>query len=208
MRVSIYLTRILRKVLAVVWAASVVFAASADHEMVEMDFKTTVQKQLNRPGILDALRQAKSVSVQMINYAKDPRGSVIDERAIRANSKAVKLTPDQRASLLAMLSDDVEYQETLATCDCHFDPQMRVSFDASTPLQHYDILLSGMSHGEIGAYVNAKPTAYARTWTFIPRYLDLIASVFPDCAELPRLRELHKERLQMMANQATPAAAL
>ncbi len=183
----------LLQLLATVCAVYVILTASAKAESVEWEFQTTVFKQLSQPGVLDALRSAKSISVQMIEYSRNARGSALVEGAFTSTSKAVVLTSEQRAILLALVSDEVEYQETRANCDCIFDPQMRVSFEAGTPIRHYDILLSGLSHGEIGAYENAKPVAIARTWTFIPRYLDLIADTFPDYEQLPRLQRHYKE---------------
>jgi hypothetical protein len=75
-------------------------------------------------------------------------------------------------------------------------------FDVGNPKKHYDIFFSGFSHGEIRVVEAKKEIAYARTWRFIPAYLDFLDQVFPDSAITSMLHEFHQYRMTELANQA------
>ena len=168
-------------------------------------FPTSVEKQLSEKGVLSAYESADSVAVQLISTPSGQKmieGGEIVERIIQPESQFIVLTEEQKRLLGLALADSTSYLESRVYCLCIFQPQLRVVFDVGNPKQHYDIFLSGFSHGEIRVVEAKKEIAYARTWRFIPAYLEFLDQVFPDSAITSMLHEFHQYRMTELANQA------
>ncbi|MFA5058052.1 MAG: hypothetical protein WC485_08060 [Opitutaceae bacterium] len=169
------------------------------------DFQTSVRKQLATAGVLDAYQASDSITVQLISSLADHNATIsgkIFEDIIKPESEKIVLNREQRRLLFDVLSEDTTYTESLATCLCFFEPQLRVTFDEAGSKKHYDIFLSGVSHGEIQVIQGGRQVAYARTWHFIPEYLDFLDRVFPGREVNKLLRLYHENRMKGLANQA------
>ncbi len=163
------------------------------------DFPTSVSKQLAEAGVLDAFRTAESISVQLISSPLNKNATVGGRIAldiIHPESKRIEPTPKQRDLLSAVFSEDTTYLESLAACQCFFTPQLRVTFQSGEPRKHYNILLSGVSHGEIQVIEDERMVAYARTWRFIPPYLAFMDQVFPHHNITEMLHRFHDQSLR------------
>ena len=179
---------------------------SGSGDVIMMEFPTSVRQQLAEPGVLRAFQSAASVSVQLISSpdnqnAIDDEGK-IQEGIIHLESERRMLSSEERQLLFRVLSEDTPYEESRAPCLCFFTPQLRAAFDDPRTKKHYDVFLSGVSHGEIRATEGGREVAYTRSWRFIPRYLILMDRLFPDHSITKMLHEYHQSRMKTLAKQA------
>jgi len=174
-------------------------------ELVEMEFQTSPRKQLSKPGVLAAFQSAVSIEVQLISSPDDQNavdcGKIL-ESVLRSESAKKTLTAEERKLLLDVLSEDTTYKESLATCGCYFTPQLRVTFEDPTSKKHYDIFISGVSHGEIQAIEAGHLLAFTTSGSFIPRYLLFMDRLYPQHSITEMLHEYDKQRMKSRANQA------
>jgi hypothetical protein len=167
--------------------------------LIEMkDFTTSVRRQLDDAGVLKAFESARKITVQLVWSDEEaaPRDEIAEER-LQARSPVLELSATQRAFLFKALSENSDYRESMAPCLCEFQPQLRVAFLSGTPEGRYDILFSGISHGEIQAFRNKHLTAYARTNHFVPAYLFFLDAVFPNHELTKMLHEFQKTRKEV-----------
>jgi hypothetical protein len=181
-------------------------APSAD--IIEMgEFTTSVKRQLEKEDILQAYSAARKVTVQLVWSDQDaaPEAEISEER-IQSRSSKLELDSTQRSLLLNALREDSDYGESIASCLCEFQPQLRVVFHSGKPEVRYDILVSGISHGEVQAFRNGHLKAYARTSHFIPALLGFLAVTFPNHELTKMLIEVQKLR-KKAANQSPEPTA-
>jgi hypothetical protein len=175
-----------------------------------LDFPTSVRKQLSAPGVLEAFEAAESITVQLISSPEDKNATEegkIAEGIIRSESNPATLTTEQRHLLSAVFSEDTTYREIRGPCFCFFTPQLRVTFDGAKSQKHYEMFLSGVSHGEIRVIEGGREIAQTRSWKFIPQYLVFMDRMFPNHTITRMLHEYHEQRLKYLANQAREATA-
>jgi hypothetical protein len=171
--------------------------------LIEMkDFTTSVKRQLEESGVLKAFETSKKITVQLVWSDEEaaPHGEIAEER-IQSRSATLELHSAQRALLFKALSETSDYRESIASCMCEFQPQLRVAFYSGTPEVRYDILLSGVSHGEVQAFRDKQLKAYARTSHFVAAYLNFLDAIFPEHELTTMLHQFHKNRKG--ANQST-----
>ena len=161
----------------------------------EMSFNTSVRRQMAKAGILKAYRLAKEVTVQLVwsDSEAAPDGKIAEEK-IQSKSEKLELSVTQKELLFKVLSVDKDYKESRAPCLCEFQPQLRIVFQSGTPEVRYDILLSGISHGEIQAFRAKEMKAYARTSNFVPVSLDFLDEMFPKHELTKMLHQFQENR--------------
>lgn len=172
-------------VLVVAWLQAVAVAASGGESkagiVTMVDFTTSVRRQMQRNGLLDALIAAPTVQGRLVSSVTDPApDGVIVEPAIHAKSAVISLTDAQRVVLWSVFSDDGDYEESMAPCLCEFQPQLRITFASSENAGvSHDILVGATSHGEIQAFTGGHLVTYARTQRFVPAFLAFLETAFP-----------------------------
>ena len=168
-------------------------------QRVEMEwfteFTTSVKRQLEKEGVLKAFYSASKITVQLVWSDKDAseNGMIMEER-IQSKSAPLELNATHRKLLAGIFDENTDYQESNASCLCIFQPQLRIVFFSKDNKTRHDILISGISHGEIQTFKNKKLMAYARCGHFIPAYLKFMDFVFPD-HELTKMLHQHIETL-------------
>jgi len=157
-------------------------------------FTTSVKRQLRKEGFLKAYDSATKITVQLVwsDEAASKLGLIVEER-IQSKSASLKLSADHKKLLAAVINEDTNYTESDLNCDCIFQPQLRVVFFSETNETRYDILISGVLHGEIQAFRNKQKEAYARCGHFKPAYLKFLDTVFPN-HELTKMLHQHNEQ--------------
>lgn len=188
---------LLLPILGITAAAQKSSAPVETREVVEMELQTSPRNQLSKPGVLAAFQSAVSISIQLIS-CPDNQNAIecgkIQENVLYNESEKKKLTVEERQLLLNVLSEDTTYKESIAACLCNFTPQLRIAFEDPTSKKHYDIFLSGVSHGEIQAIEDGRLIAYVTSGSFIPRYLLFMDQSFPHHSITKMLHEYDKQR--------------
>jgi len=161
----------------------------------DLSFTTSVKRQLEKEGILKACKSAPKITVQLVwsDKAASDNSLIVEER-IQTQSAPLDLNADQKKLLASIFDENTDYQESNASCLCIFQPQLRIIFFSKNNKTRHDILISGISHGEIQAFKNKKLMAYARCGHFIPAYLKFMDSVFPG-HELTKMLHQHIETI-------------